>query len=60
MTMNFDSILSVVKSHTSEFKKHFMSLMKLHATSQFMEFSDRIESLQNELFDVVYSRIKNV
>lgn len=48
MTTNFDAILSVVKSHTSEFKKHFMALMRLQATSQFMGFSDRIESLQKE------------
>ena len=48
MGTNFDTILSVVKNHTSEFKKHFMALMKSHATSQFMRFSDRIESLQKE------------
>jgi hypothetical protein len=48
MGTNFDAILSVVKSHTFEFKKHFMALMKLHATSQFMGFSYRVESLQKE------------
>ena len=48
MTTNFDSILSVVKNHTSEFKKHFMALMKRHATSQFLGFSDAIETLKKK------------
>lgn len=56
MTTNFDAILSVVKSHTSEFKKHFMALMKLHSTSQFMGFSDAIETLKKKIC-VVRSQI---
>ena len=48
MGTNFDLILSVVKDHTSEFKKHFLSLMKLRATSQFIGFSDSIETLKKK------------